>query len=125
MASTGDYGAAGAEYPAFSPNVVAVGGTSLYLNADGSYDGETGWKTDANGKDGGCFGSGGGVSQYEAEPSFQIGVQSTGFRTTPDVSFVADPQHRGRGSPTRTTRAMTIRGPSSAAPACRRPAGPA
>ena len=30
VASTGDYGAADPEYPAFSPNVVAVGGTSLH-----------------------------------------------------------------------------------------------
>ena len=43
VASTGDYGAADPEYPAFSPNVVAVGGTSLTLNADGSYNSETGW----------------------------------------------------------------------------------
>ena len=34
VASTGDYGTADPEYPAFSPNVVAVGGTSLNLNAD-------------------------------------------------------------------------------------------
>ena len=33
VASTGDYGAADPEYPAFSPNVLAVGGTSLTLNA--------------------------------------------------------------------------------------------
>ena len=32
VASTGDYGAADPEYPAFSPNVVSVGGTSLTLN---------------------------------------------------------------------------------------------
>ena len=37
------------------------------------------------------IGSGGGVSQYEPEPAYQQGVQSTGNRTTPDVSFVADP----------------------------------
>ena len=37
------------------------------------------------------IGSGGGVSQFEAEPTYQLGVQSTGYRTTPDVSFVADP----------------------------------
>ncbi len=43
VASTGDYGAADPEYPAFSPNVVAVGGTSLTLNADNSYNSETGW----------------------------------------------------------------------------------
>jgi hypothetical protein len=33
LASTGDYGAADPEYPAFSPNVVAVGGTTLNLNS--------------------------------------------------------------------------------------------
>ncbi len=37
VASTGDYGAADPEYPAFSPNVVAFGGTSLTLNTDGAY----------------------------------------------------------------------------------------
>jgi subtilase family serine protease len=42
VASTGDYGAADPEYPAFSPNVVAVGGTSLTLNGDNSYNSETG-----------------------------------------------------------------------------------
>jgi hypothetical protein len=29
----------------------------------------------------------GGQSQYEPEPSYQDGVQSTGYRTTPDVAF--------------------------------------
>ena len=43
VASTGDYGAADPVYPAFSPNVLAVGGTSLSLNADNSYNSETGW----------------------------------------------------------------------------------
>ena len=37
------------------------------------------------------IGSGGGISMYETEPSYQEGVQSTGSRTTPDVSMVADP----------------------------------
>ena len=43
VASTGDYGAADPEYPAFSPNVLAVGGTTLSLNADNSYNSEAGW----------------------------------------------------------------------------------
>ena len=90
VASTGDYGAADPEYPAFSPNVVAVGGTSLTLNADNSYNSETGWGyySDAAGA---FIGSGGGISLYEPEPAYQQGVQSTGNRTTPDVSLVADP----------------------------------
>ncbi len=79
LASTGDSGAPGG-YPAFSPNVVAVGGTSLYLNADNSYQSESGWSD-----------SGGGQSQYETEPGYQSGVQSSGMRQIPDVSFDADP----------------------------------
>jgi subtilase family serine protease len=90
VASTGDYGAADPEYPAFSPNVVAVGGTSLMLNADNSYDSETGWGY-YSGSAGAFIGSGGGISLYEPEPAYQQGVQSTGYRTTPDVSLVADP----------------------------------
>ena len=90
VASTGDYGTADPEYPAFSPNVVAVGGTSLYLNADNSYNNETGWGYFSNSA-GTLIGSGGGTSLYEPEPTYQLGVQSTGFRSTPDVSFVADP----------------------------------
>ncbi len=90
LASTGDYGVSDPEYPAFSPNVVAVGGTSLNLNADNSYNSETGWGyySDSMGM---AIGSGGGLSMYEPEPSYQEGVQSTGSRTTPDVSMVADP----------------------------------
>jgi Bacterial Ig-like domain (group 3) len=90
VASTGDYGAADPEYPAFSPNVVAVGGTSLTLNPDNSYNGETGWGYQSDSV-GAFIGSGGGTSLYEPEPAYQQGVQSTAYRTTPDVSLVADP----------------------------------
>ena len=90
VASTGDYGAADPEYPAFSPNVVAVGGTTLTLNGDGSYNSETGWGYQSASL-GTFIGSGGGISLYEPEPSYQQGVQSTGDRTTPDVSLDADP----------------------------------
>ena len=79
VAATGDSGSPGG-YPADSPNVVAVGGTSLTLNWFDAYSGETAWS-----------GSGGGTSQYEEEPAYQGGVQSTGKRTIPDVSFDADP----------------------------------
>ncbi|MGO9919796.1 MAG: S8 family serine peptidase [Isosphaeraceae bacterium] len=90
VASTGDYGAADPEYPAFSPNVVAVGGASLTLNSDGAYNGETGWGYYSNAA-GAFIGSGSGISLYEPEPAYQQGVQSTGYRSTPDVSLVADP----------------------------------
>ena len=79
IASTGDNGQPGG-YPAYSPNVVAVGGTTLTLNGSGGYGSESGWS-----------GSGGGISLYETEPAFQNGVQSTGSRTIPDVSMDADP----------------------------------
>ncbi|MFI5459371.1 MAG: choice-of-anchor Q domain-containing protein [Isosphaerales bacterium] len=90
VASTGDYGAADPEYPAYSPNVVAVGGTSLALNADNSYNSETGWGYYSSAA-GAMIASGGGISLYEPEPAYQDGVQSTGCRSTPDVSLVADP----------------------------------
>ena len=90
VASTGDYGAADPEYPAYSPNVVAVGGTSLTLNSDNSYNSETGWGYYSDSV-GAFIASGGGISLYEPEPAYQLGVQSTGSRTTPDVSLVADP----------------------------------
>jgi subtilase family serine protease len=79
VASTGDNGAPGG-YPAYSPNVVAVGGTSLFLDDGGDYLGEAGWS-----------GSGGGISRVEPEPAYQYSVQNTGTRTIPDVSYDADP----------------------------------
>ena len=67
VASTGDNGSPG-EYPAYSPNVLAVGGTSLTLNSQNQITNETGWS-----------GSGGGISTMETQPSYQSGVvtQST------------------------------------------------
>ena len=116
VASTGDYGAADPEYPAYSPNVVAVGGTSLTLNTDGSYNSETGWGYQSDSM-GAFIGSGGGISLYEPEPVYQEGVQSTGMRTTPDVSLVADPA-TAHGLPTRTTWIRAIHSRSSAERAC-------
>jgi subtilase family serine protease len=91
VASTGDFGSADPEYPAFSPNVVAVGGTSLYLKTDNTYNNETAWGYNTAGGSGAFIGGGGGVSQFESEPAFQAGVQASGNRSTPDVSFLADP----------------------------------
>jgi len=82
FASSGDNGW-GASWPAASKNVVAVGGSSLSLRPDGSLDRETAWT-----------GSGGGVSAYESEPSFQTAYsipKSKGKRAIPDVSYNADP----------------------------------
>lgn len=81
LASTGDSGAPGG-YPAESPNVVGVGGTSLFTDAAGNYGSESGWS-----------GSGGGISQFEPLPTYQVGTvtQSRTNRTIPDVSLDADP----------------------------------
>ena len=79
VASTGDSGAPGG-YPAISPNVVAVGGTTLFFDGAGNYISESGWS-----------GSGGGISTYEKEPAYQKSVQNIGQRTIPDVSMDADP----------------------------------
>ena len=87
-ASTGDGGAPGG-YPAFSPNVVAVGGTSLKLNTNNSYASESAWS-----------GGGGGTSTVEAKPSYQTSygtahptslLASATSRATPDVSLDASP----------------------------------
>lgn len=80
VAAAGDQGAPGL-YPAYSPNVLAVGGTTLSLAAGGGYGSESGWS-----------GGGGGTSVYEPEPAFQKAVQATGRRTIPDVAFDANPQ---------------------------------
>ena len=81
LAATGDNGAPGG-YPAESPNVLAVGGTTLNVDGLGDYISESGWR-----------GGGGGISRFEGQPSFQAGTvfQSLTRRATPDVSLVADP----------------------------------
>ena len=63
-------------------NVVSVGGTTLRVDSQGNYVSESAWS-----------GSGGGISRYESQPSYQQGVvtQSTTKRTGPDVSYDADP----------------------------------
>ncbi|MBV8490616.1 MAG: peptidase S8 [Candidatus Eremiobacteraeota bacterium] len=75
-ASSGD--AAQPFYPAASPYVTAVGGTSLSRSA-GAWQ-ETPW----------AYG-GSGCSAYEPRPSFQTGVPCSN-RASVDVSAVADPQ---------------------------------
>ena len=93
VAASGDQGAwSGPEFPSVAPNVLAVGGTTLTLTASGSYGSESGW----SGSTGGFSGLDTGFFSYESEPSYQtstlesVGL-SYGVRTTPDVSFNADP----------------------------------
>ncbi len=82
FASSGDDGA-GASWPASSPNVIGVGGTSLALASSGALIAESAWS-----------GSGGGVSAYEKEPVWQTAYKISkagGMRAIPDVSYDADP----------------------------------
>jgi subtilase family serine protease len=83
VASSGDAGAR-VMYPAASPTVLGVGGTTLPLDATGNLVGpETAWS-----------GSGGGLSAFEAEPGYQsvYPIPPTGGRRgLPDVSYDADP----------------------------------
>jgi len=81
VASSGDNGA-GVEWPAASPYVLSVGGTTLNLDSSGNYLSETAWS-----------GSGGGLSGYEAVPSYQgnwINIVDSS-RGVPDVAWDADP----------------------------------
>ncbi|GAC1313730.1 MAG: S53 family peptidase [Ktedonobacteraceae bacterium] len=78
-ASSGDSGC-GAQYPAASPFVTSLGGTSLVTKADGTYISESAWN-----------GSGGGLSSFETRPSYQNGFNSQGQRGIPDVAMVSDP----------------------------------
>jgi subtilase family serine protease len=85
FAATGDTGGA-VEYPSTSPNVVAVGGTSLLFSTSGTFSAENTWSS-----------GGGGCSTVEAAPSIQSSFSQyaqagcNGRRSTPDVALDADP----------------------------------
>lgn len=73
------------EWPAASPYVVAVGGTDLFSNPDGTYLGEDAWQS-----------GGGGISQFEYSPYWEsptqpIGTTAVGysFRGVPDIAMDA------------------------------------
>jgi hypothetical protein len=78
VAASGDGGSAGELWPAFSPNVLAVGGTQLSVDASGDYLGESVWS-----------GSAGGTSRYESAPAAQAAVTGSARRTGPDVAYNA------------------------------------
>jgi pseudomonalisin len=78
-------------WPASSPNVVAIGGTTLYTNSSGGWASETVWNEglDGNGK---LWASTGGFSSYESLPSWQSGLKlspTPAGRAVPDISFDA------------------------------------
>jgi subtilase family serine protease len=78
-ASSGDSGC-GAQYPAASPFVTSVGGTTLTIKSNGTYVSESAWS-----------GSGGGTSSIESRPTYQNGFNGSKQRGIPDVAMVADP----------------------------------
>lgn len=78
--STGDFGWP-SSYGATNPHTLAVGGTTLELDAEGVTVSETAWSK-----------TGGSVSFFQERPGYQDGVVKGELRSTPDVSFVADPQ---------------------------------
>lgn len=67
-------------YPASSPYVYAVGGTSLYSDSSYNYLSESAWS-----------GGGGGVSQYETAPAWQQQYLGATRRIVPDSAYDADP----------------------------------
>ncbi len=79
-------------FPASSPLVTAVGGTTLNADLTGNYQSETTWN------DGVGSATGGGISQYFKEPNYQKDNLSkanqqllNGHRAIPDISYNADP----------------------------------
>lgn len=81
FASSGD--SEGTYYPASSPNLVAVGGTTIARNPSTlAFEAEITWDQ-----------TGGGFSAFEARPSYQSSISSiTGtHRGVPDVSAVGNP----------------------------------
>ncbi len=91
-ASGDDGGVSGAEWPASSPYVVSVGGTTLTNPGSATDAGETAWSLTGRGLN--ASGSAGGVSLYETAPSAQataLGLSSTAKKETPDVSADGNP----------------------------------
>ncbi|MEV4612440.1 putative Ig domain-containing protein [Kitasatospora sp. NPDC049258] len=82
--SSGDSGY-GAEYPASSKYVTAVGGTSLSRTSNAR-----GWSEKVWGTSSGGDGAGSGCSGYDAKPTWQTD-SGCAKRTVADVSAVADP----------------------------------
>jgi subtilase family serine protease len=94
-------GFASTDWPASSPWVTAVGGTSLGVSSGNTRVIETGWGTSTYNCDtstlvctrtGWLYGAGGGVSKIFAEPDYQTnaGLSFSG-RGVPDVAALADP----------------------------------
>lgn len=83
-------------YPAVSPYVISVGGTTLSTSSSGAWAGETAWSCTSSSTcpQSASGGSGGGPSTTEKAPSYQISSKVLGTSTArgvPDVAFDAAP----------------------------------
>ena len=116
LASTGDT-AGQLSLPALDPNVTAVGGTTLNIDAKGNRISETTWGKESDGS-----GGGGGVSKFIPVPSYQQGLTIYGEppaanRAGPDISMDANP---ATGVPVYDTTGMsgwgTVGGTSLSSP---------
>jgi hypothetical protein len=102
LSATGDSGAYAQnsstvtpQYPAASKNVVAVGGTTLGVSGN-AWSSETVWGSGTNSGSNNAGGSGGGISAYESQPSWQTSLAgvsnySTTKRVYPDIAADANP----------------------------------
>ncbi len=94
IASSGDSAyQGGTEYPASSPYVLSVGGTTLTVNTDGTYNNEAVWYDSSTGTEGGgsgCSQSENAIAEQVAIPNWSsIGCHS--FKAVADISADADP----------------------------------
>lgn len=81
VASTGDLGVV--NWPASSPYVVSVGGSTLRLDRDGNVVSDLAWN-----------GAVRGYSAYEVEPAYQVSAEIPDpqqMRAVPDVAYAANP----------------------------------
>lgn len=81
VAASGDSGGGAPEWPSVMSQVIAVGGTTLlYDTTNKIVTSETAWA-----------GSGGGLSTKLPRPAYQDGFNTNSARSTPDLSYNADP----------------------------------
>ncbi len=81
-------------YPAVSPYVIAVGGTTLYTTSAGAWSSETVWACSSSRTCASSGGTGGGVSSTETASTWQksSGVLGTSTkRGVPDIAFEGNP----------------------------------
>jgi len=109
LAAAGDQGSTGPElngttyypfpvvgFPASSPFVTAVGGTSLFATESGNYQFEITWNDEPLVTGGRESAGGGGVSQQFSEPHYQLALPASvqqilqNHRGLPDVAYNAD-----------------------------------